>query len=178
MTTANGNNPVPAGPSSWVLDPAASTATFSHKTFWGLATVRGTFREVAGSGAILADGSGRGRLEIAAASLDTKNRQRDSHLRSADFFNVAEHPQIVIDIASATLQDSDSVHVTGTLTAAGTTTPLTATGKVSQVSGQSVTVTAEADVDRADFGMTWNRGGMLKAPAHVTVVATFVPAAS
>jgi len=178
MTTANGDNAVHAGPSSWVLDPSATTATFSHKTFWGLATVRGTFREVAGSGAILADGTGRGRLEIATASLDTKNRQRDNHLRSADFFNAAEHPQIIIDIASAILRDPDSVHVTGTLTAAGTTRPLNVAARLSEATGQAVTLTAEADIDRADFGMTWNRGGMLKAPAHVTVVARFVPAAS
>jgi polyisoprenoid-binding protein YceI len=178
MTTANADNPVQAGPSSWVLDPAATTAAFSHKTFWGLATVRGTFREVAGSGAILADGTGRGRLEIAAASLDTKNPQRDNHLRSADFFNAAEHPQIIIDIASATLRDSDSVDVTGTLTAAGKTKPITVAARLSEATGQAVTLTAEADIDRADFGMTWNRGGMLKGPAHVTVVTRFVPAAS
>jgi polyisoprenoid-binding protein YceI len=46
------------------------------------------------------------------------------------------------------------------------------------VTGQAVTLTAEADIDRADFGMTWNRGGMLKAPAHVTIAARFVKAAS
>jgi polyisoprenoid-binding protein YceI len=185
MTTANSQAPVPAGPSSgpagpssWELDPAATTAAFSHKTFWGLATVRGTFRQVAGSGEILADGTGRGRLEIAAASLDTKNRQRDNHLRSADFFNAAEHPQVIIDIASATRQNSDSVQLTGTLTVAGTARPLTATARVSEVTGQAVTLTAEADIDRADFGMTWNRGGMLKAPARVTIAAKFVRAAS
>lgn len=178
MTTADSTNPVPAGPSSWVLDPAASTATFSHKTYWGLSTVRGTFGELAGSGEILADGSGRGRLEIAAASLGTKNGQRDRHLRSADFFNVAEHPKLIIDVTSATAQDSDSLQITGTLTAAGTTRPLSATGKVNEATAQAVTLTAEADIDRADFGMTWNRLGMLTPPAHVAVLARFVPAAS
>ena len=176
--TANSAYPGLTGPSSWVLDTAASTATFSHKTYWGLATVRGTFRDVAGSGEILADGSGRGRLEIAAASLDTKNGQRDKHLRSADFFNVDEHPQIVIDIASATMQDSGSVQLTGSLTAAGQTRPLTATARISDTTAQAVTLTAEADIDRAEFGMTWNQLGMLRPPAHVTVVARFVPAAS
>src|SRR5689334_21498405 len=94
MTTADGNQagpvrPTPtsyAGPASFQLDAAGSAVSISHKTFWGLSTVRGSFTKLAGSAEILADGSARGRFEIDAASIDTKNAQRDKHLRSADFF--------------------------------------------------------------------------------------------
>ena len=178
MTTANSTSPGLTGPSSWVLDRAASSATFRHKQMWGLVTVRGTLGELAGSGEVLADGSGRGRLEIDVASLNTKNKQRDDHLRSADFFNAAEHPKVIIDITSATPQNGDSAQVTGTLTAAGKTRPIAVTATVSEATEQAVTLTAEAVIDRADFGMTWNRLGMVTGPADVTVVARFVPAAS
>jgi polyisoprenoid-binding protein YceI len=184
MTTANRNETSPAdrpvaapgGPSSWVLDPAGTTAEFSNKSMWGLVTVRGTFSQVAGSGETLADGSGRGRLEIGAASLDTKNRKRDDHLRSADFFSAAEHPLIVVDITRANPVNSGSAEASGTLTIAGTVRPLAVTAKVTEATDRAVTLAAEADVDRADFGMTWNRASMLTGKAHVSVVARFVKA--
>ena len=56
---------------------------------WGLVTVRGGFGELAGSAEIVPGGAARGRLEIGAASLNTKNAKRDRHLASADFFNAA-----------------------------------------------------------------------------------------
>ena len=127
MTTADGSQAAPAsptatpyaGPASFQLDAAGSAVSISHKTMWGLATVRGSFTKLTGSAEILADGSARGRFEIDAASIDTKNAQRDKHLRSADFFNTATHPQIVVDVTHAVAQASDSVSTTGTLTVAG-----------------------------------------------------------
>jgi polyisoprenoid-binding protein YceI len=164
------------GPTSWQLDPAASSVTFSHKAMWGLQTVRGTFSRIGGSGEILADGSGRGRLEIEAATLNTKNKQRDEHLRSADFFNAPEHPQVVIDITTASPAGSDSAQASGTLAAAGTTKPFAVTARITEATEQAITLAAEADFDRADFGMTWNMGGTIRGKAHVSVVARFVPA--
>jgi polyisoprenoid-binding protein YceI len=90
------------GPSTWTLDPARSSAALRSKSVWGLVTVRGSFGELTGHAEILPGGAARGRLEIGAASLDTKNAKRDRHLASADFFNAAEHPSIVADLASAT----------------------------------------------------------------------------
>lgn len=164
------------GPSSWVLDPAGSSATLRHQHTWGLATVTGSFSELNGTGEVLADGTGRGRLTIAAASLDTKNARRDTHLRSAAFFDVVDHPQIVADITSATRRDDGTVAVTGTLTVAGVTKPLQVDAKLSEASQQGLTITAQSDFNRADFGMTWNMLGMIQGLAHLTVVARFVPA--
>jgi polyisoprenoid-binding protein YceI len=167
-----------AGPASFQLDPATSAVSITHKTFWGMGTVRGSFTKLSGSAEILADGSGRGRLEIDAASIDTKNAKRDEHLRSKDFFNVGEHPQIVVELPQAARQGADGVTTTGTLTVAGQSRPLTLTARVTEATGNAITITADADVDRADFGMSWNQLGMIKGKAHVSVVARFVKAAA
>ena len=175
MTNPQGNDATAlTGPATFELDPSASTATFSHKTFWGLATVRGTFSDLNGTAEIKADGSARGQLEIGTASLDTKNKKRDEHLRSADFFHAAAHPKIIVDVAQAATSDGSNVQASGTVTVAGQSKPLTLTARISEATGQAVTLTADADIDRADFGMTWNQLGMLKGPAHVDVVARFV----
>jgi polyisoprenoid-binding protein YceI len=175
MTNAQGHEATAlTGPASFELDPSASTATFSHKTFWGLVTVRGGFSDLSGTAEIQADGSAHGRLEIGADSLDTKNRKRDEHLRSADFFHAAAHPKIIVDLTQAATSDGSNVQASGTVTVAGQRKPLTLTARLSDATDQAVTLTADAEIDRADFGMTWNQLGMLKAPAHVHVVARFV----
>ena len=185
MTTADGQpqasgapagdtpESVLAGPSTWSLDPARSSVSLRSKSIWGLVTVRGAFGELAGSAEIPPGGAARGRLEIGAASLDTKNAKRDKHLASADFFNAADHPKIVADLASAT-RTGDRVAVQGTLTVAGVTRPLSFTATLADVTPAAFTVHAEAVVvDRADFGLTWNQLGMLTGPSTVDVVARF-----
>ncbi len=184
MTTADGQQQVRpdtsalARPSRWTLDAARSSMTLRHKTMWGLATVRGTFGDLAGQAEIGADGTARGQLEIGSASLDTGNAKRDKHLRSADFFNAAEHPHIVAVLQRAELADGpgDQVTVTGQLTAAGVTRPLTFTATLAEVTEAAVTVRAEAEIDRAQFGMTWNQLGMLRGPATISVLARFTRA--
>ena len=183
MTTPNSNQATQAailytGPASFQLDPAASAVTITHKTIWGLVTVRGSFGKLSGSAEILPDGSGRGRLEIDAASIDTKNGKRDEHLRSKDFFHASEHPQIVVDLPKATRQGEDSVVTTGTLTVAGQSLPLTLTARITEASEQAITLTADAEIDRTDFGMSWNQLGMIKGNANVSVVARFVKPAA
>ena len=196
MTTADGQQQVRpeqpgaatlTGPSRWTLDAARSSVTLRHKTMWGLVTVRGTFGDLAGQAEIGADGSARGRLEIGAASLDTGNAKRDKHLRSADFFNAAAHPRIVAVLQQADLasgagragrigRPGDPVAVTGRLTVAGITRPLTFTATLAEVTESAVTVRAEAEVDRGQFDMTWNQLGMLRGPATVSVLARFTRA--
>ena len=187
MTTASGSEnsaagqasaPL-AGTTSWQLDPSGSAVTFSHKSIWGLVTVRGEFSELRGSAEILPDGSAHGKLEIGAESLSTKHGKRDQHLRSADFFNVAEHPQIVVDVTEATRTDGDSLTASGTLTVAGRTKPLTLTATVAEATDEAITLRTNTQFDRADFGMHWNQFGMVKGVAQVSVVARFVkPAAA
>lgn len=183
MTTPDSNQAVPgsqgtasplSGPASFQLDPARSSVSFRHKHQWGLATMRGSFSELSGSAEIQPDGSARGRLEISAASLGTRNRQRDKQLRSADFFSVADHPTIIVDITGATLAGADQVAATGTLTVNGQTRPLSVTAQVTEATHEAITLTATAEIDRADFGMTWNFLGIIRGIAQVSVVARFL----
>jgi polyisoprenoid-binding protein YceI len=183
MTTPSGNDvgaagqttrTALAGPTSLQLDAGASAVTFGHKTMWGLVTVRGEFTDLSGNAEILADGSAHGRLEIGAMSVNTKNRKRDQHLRSADFFHVGAHPTIVVDVTRAASTDGAEVRASGTLTVAGRTRPVSLTAIIAEATDQGITLTAETEIDRADFGMRWNQFGMLKGPAHVSVVARFV----
>jgi polyisoprenoid-binding protein YceI len=168
----------PTGQASWQLDPSTSAVTFSHKSIWGLVTVRGEFADLSGSAEILADGSAHGRIEIGAASVDTKHRKRDEHLRSADFFNVAAHPKIVVDVTKAARSDGDGVRASGTLTAAGQTRPLALTARITEAADEAITLTADTEFARADFGMTWNLLGMITGVARISVVARFVKQAA
>ena len=159
---------------AWVVDPADSTAAFESKTFWGLVTVRGTFGGVTGSGAVADDGTFSGELVIDTTKLDTKNKKRDVHLRSADFFDTEKHPTMVVRIASAK-RDGDAVVGTGTIEAAGKSQSLTFTGRVSD-SGDAVTLTTVATIDHRALGMTWNQLGMLSGTSTGSVTAKFMRA--
>ena len=92
---------------------------------------------LSGSAEILADGSARAGWRSAPASLDTKHAKRDKHLRSADFFNADEHPQIIVDVTTATRSDGDNVAASGTLTVAGQTKPLTLTAAITEAHATS-----------------------------------------
>jgi polyisoprenoid-binding protein YceI len=162
-----------AGAGHWVLDPQKSSVGISHKTMWGLMNVRGTFSELSGEGDVGADGSVIGALEVGTASVDTKNSKRDTHLRSADFFDADAHPRIMFTARNARVEESGGLAVSGDLEVAGTSRPLSFTAKVSEASANSATLTADIAVDRAEFGMSWNQAGMIKGPATVSIKAHF-----
>ncbi len=89
-------NDPPGAAGVWQLVPTRSSVRFKNKTFWGgLATVTGTFGDVSGTGQVGSNGAvSGGRLEIGASSLKTGiGKKRDEHLRSADFFDVENHPR-------------------------------------------------------------------------------------
>ena len=174
QTAAHRSGTSDARPGSFRLDPARSSVSISHKTIWGLVTVRGTFSGLSGTAEILDDGSGRGRLEIDAASIDTKQGKRDEHLRSADFFSTESHPEIIAEITTAARHGHQSVSAAGTLTVAGQTRPLTLTAELTDEGGDAVVLAADTEFDRTDFGMNWNRLGTIKGNARVHVVARFV----
>lgn len=157
----------------WVLDPQQSTVSIGHKTLWGLQTVRGSFSELSGEGDVAADGSVTGQLVIGAASLNTRNSKRDTHLRSKDFFKADEHPTMVFTAREAKLDSAGNLAVTGELEAAGISQPLSFTAAITQASAEAATLTAEAEVDRASYDMTWNQLGMLTGHTKVSVVARF-----
>src|SRR5579875_241305 len=78
----------------WALDPSRSSIRLKGRGAWGVAVVNGAFREVSGHGTVAADGGIKGTIAAAAASVETGNAKRDTRLRSADFFDSANHPHI------------------------------------------------------------------------------------
>ncbi|MFG3204097.1 YceI family protein [Streptomyces sp. NPDC048192] len=160
---------------TWQLDPAASTVALRHKTFWGLVTVKGTFTGVTGGGEVQADGSATGTVTLEAASLDTGHAKRDTHLRSADFFDAAEHPEITFAVRAAERLDGDAVRVTGRLTVRGVSKPVTFTAHLAGADGDALTLDAEFTVDREQFGMGWNQLGMMRGLTTVTASLRFRP---
>jgi polyisoprenoid-binding protein YceI len=173
--TADGSSALPGGAAAghYVLDPAGSSVGFSHKTIWGLVTVRGHFSGLSGEGDVGADGSVTGHIDVAASSVDTGHTKRDTHLRSADFFHADEHPSITFAAQSARPAGAGELAVDGEVTAAGRTRPLALTVRVADVTPDSATLSADAQIDRADFGMTWNQLGMMRGHATLSVTARF-----
>jgi len=159
-------------PSAWVLDVTQSTFAFRVKHFWGLVTVQGHFTQVEGQVTVDAAGVVAVSVRIDAASLDTKQQQRDKHLRSADFFHVEQHPTVTFVSRQVTPLGADRLRVDGDLTAAGRTLPLTFEARLG-TSGERITVDAEVPVDRRVFGMTWSPLGMAASTALLVVHAQF-----
>jgi polyisoprenoid-binding protein YceI len=160
----------------WVLDPAGSTAEFRVRHFWGAITVRGTLGPMAGEAVVSADGRVTGQISFDARSLDTGHKQRDKHLRSADFFHVDEHPQAVLTVTSARPAGLDGLECQATLEVAGHVRPVTFTAHIQDATGQAVLLSAELEVDRAQFGMTWSPLHMASMTALGTVQARFTRA--
>lgn len=160
----------------WVLDPAGSTAEFRVKHFWGAITVRGTLEPVAGDAAVTADGTMTGRISFDTGSLDTGHKQRDKHLRSADFFRADEHPEAVLTVTSAHPAGPDALDCEGAFDVAGHARPVAFTAHVEEATGRAVVLTAQLSVNRAEFGMTWSPLHMASMTALGTVTARFTRA--
>jgi polyisoprenoid-binding protein YceI len=92
-----GSNRIRAG--TWVVDPGDSVVAFAIKHL-GVVPVRGRFRGFEGTVELgERRGASRAYGRVAAASLDTGNEKRDHHLRSADFFDVDNHPELRFESA-------------------------------------------------------------------------------
>ena len=157
---------------SWTLDAARSEIGLKSKSMWGMVAVKGVFREVAGSGAVSAAGDVAGTLTVAAGSIDTKMKKRDEHLRSADFFDAAKYPDITFAAEQVT-PSGEGATVTGALTVRDRTRPVSFTARVSGFDGAQVEVDGEIQVNRLDFGLTWNQLGMASVHNTITVHAVF-----
>jgi polyisoprenoid-binding protein YceI len=167
---------VGSGASEWTLDPSASGVEFHVKHFWGVVTVHGHFDTVSGEGRVDADGTVSGEIRIAAESVSTKNKQRDKHLRSDDFFDVAGHPTITISASGLTPSDGTDLRGPITLSAAGHRHPLDTVVHVVSATAESVSLRAETMVDRTAFDMTWSPLGMASGEARGEINARFVRA--
>src|SRR5580700_7640677 len=144
----------------WILDSSRSTVSLKNRSMGGLVRVHGIFRQVTGNGTVSPAGQVSGALTVAAASVDTKNAKRDTHLRSADFFDTANHPDITVTVHGIRPSGQDA-DVTGTLTARDRTQPLSFTAGPAVQGNGEVWLDAVVHINRADFGLTWNFLGMV-----------------
>ena len=142
----------------WTLDPSRSTAALRSRSIWGLVPVKGSFGQLSGEGAVSETGEVSGEIRVGSASIDTKVKKRDAHLRSADFFESDNHPHIVFKVQRLTLTGEEAT-VTGTLQVRDRTLPLTFPVAISASGDETVQLDAEVGVDRSDFGLTWNQMG-------------------
>jgi polyisoprenoid-binding protein YceI len=156
----------------WVLDPRESSIRLKSRSMWGLAPVNGVFREVSGNGTVSPDGEVSSTVTVAAASIDTKNPRRDTHLRSADFFDSANHPDITFTADGIRLS-GHGVAVTGALTVRGRTRPLSFDAAAAVHGDGEIWLDAEVHVNRAGFGLTWNQMGMASMNNTLTIHAVF-----
>jgi polyisoprenoid-binding protein YceI len=135
-------------------------------------TVRGSFKVFSGTVHLDEDNpaNSRAHVEIDAASVTTGNEDRDTHVRSADFFDVENHPTLVFDSTQAEKVGDDTYRLTGDLTIKGVARPVTVdfefTGaSVDPWGGFRAGFEGRATVNRKDWGLTWNvaleAGGIL-----------------
>lgn len=156
----------------WVLDPRKSALRLHSRSMLGLVRVNGVFREVSGNGTVSPDGGVSGIVTVAAASIDTKNARRDRHLRSADFFSSDGYPDITFT-ADGVRPVGQGIAVTGALTVRGRIRPLSFDAAVSVQDDGEIWLDAEVNVNRADFGLTWNALGLVSMHNTLTIHAVF-----
>jgi polyisoprenoid-binding protein YceI len=158
---------------SWDLDPGRSTVALRSRSVWGLVPVKGAFGTVSGEGIVAAAGEVSGTVTVDSASIDTKMKKRDVHLRSADLFDSDAYPHIIFTIQRLSLTDNGAT-ATGTLRVRDVTRPLTFPVSVSAIGDKEVRIDAEVVIDRSEFGLSWNQMGMASMRNTIAVSLTFV----
>jgi polyisoprenoid-binding protein YceI len=148
---------------TWDVDASHSSAGFRVRHLM-VSHVRGHLGPVSGS-VFIDDGAiERSRVDIAidARGIDTRDPKRDEHLRSADFLDVANHPQVTFRSTEVRRGERDQLLVTGDLTIRGVTRPVTLevdplSPVIADPWGNTKRgATARTRLNRKDWGLTWN----------------------
>jgi polyisoprenoid-binding protein YceI len=158
---------------TWQIDPAHTDVGFEVKHLM-ISKVRGRFGTV--SGTIQLDEADLTKssvtAEIDVTTIDTREAQRDGHLRSADFFDVENFPTITFRSTRVEREGEDRATVVGDLTIRGVTREVKLSVEEEGTAkdpwgGDRIAFSATAKIDRRDFGLTWNQaletGGVLVA---------------
>jgi polyisoprenoid-binding protein YceI len=151
-----------AAATTWKIDPAHTNAEFSVRHLM-ISSVKGRFAEVSGSVVKDAAAPAKSQVEITinTASLDTREPQRDGHLRSADFFDVEKFPTITFRSTRIDGSLDGDFKLVGNLTIKDVTREVvlevTPEGAVTDPwGGQRVGYSATTKIKRSEFGLTWN----------------------
>jgi len=163
MNTAVTGAPQTSKPTQWQIDPAHSAAHFSVRHLM-ISNVRGEFTKLSGSALITPADRTKSTVEITieAASVNTREPQRDEHLRSTDFFDVANYPVLTFRSKRIEALGAENFKLTGDLTIRGVTKEVTfdVEGPTPPVKDPwgfiRAGVTASTKVNRKDFGLVWN----------------------
>jgi polyisoprenoid-binding protein YceI len=156
---------------AWMIDPAHSRVEFTARHMM-ISNVRGTFENATGVVGFNEQDPTRSTLSVTidAASINTRNADRDAHLRSADFLNVEQYPHLTY--AGRRFEALDGTHgrIVGDLTIRGVTREVALdveyTGTQRSPWGmEAAGFNARTQINRRDFGLTWNvaleTGGVL-----------------
>ncbi|MCC6222529.1 MAG: YceI family protein [Thermoleophilia bacterium] len=152
----------------WHVDPAHSTVEFQVKHMM-IATVKGRFTGFEGS-LHMDEGGPKLAGTIEVATLDTHETGRDEHLRSPDFFDAAEYPEIRFRSTLIEPASAERFRVVGDLTIKDVTRPVELEATLSGPGrdpwgNERVALEVRGGIDRKDFGLTWNQaletGGVL-----------------
>lgn len=156
--------PVMAHAATWEIDPAHASVEFRVRHLM-VAWVKGAFPDVAGTVEIDETDLTKSKVNvtIGAASIDTNNAKRDEHLRSADFLDSASYPAMTFVSKKIVVEGGQLRQVIGDLTIRGTTREVTLsvdelTPAIKDPWGNTRRgATASAEINRKDFGLTWNK---------------------
>jgi polyisoprenoid-binding protein YceI len=150
-------------PKTYTIDPAHSSVEFSVRHLM-LAKVRGAFRGVAGTIALPADGfiPTAVNADIAVDSIDTRDAQRDGHLKSPDFFNAEKFTHIRFTSSAITATGDQTFTIAGTLEILGVSLPVTLEaeaygGSKDPWGNDRVGYEAKTRINRKDYGLTYNQ---------------------
>jgi polyisoprenoid-binding protein YceI len=154
----------------YVLDPTHTTVGFLAKHLM-VAKVRGRFGTFDGA-VTIAEHPLASSVEVAidAASIDTRTEDRDAHLRSPDFLDVEQYPTLSFRSTNLRHQGGNDFAVEGELTIKGVSRPVTLDMELDGLmgdpwGGQRMAFSARVEIDREDWGLTWNvaleTGGVL-----------------
>ena len=148
---------------TWNIDPAHSAAEFKVKHMM-ISNVKGHFAKVTGTLTLDERDLGRSRVEatIDASSLETRDAQRDGHLKSADFFDVEKFPTLTFQSTEISLVKDGELAIAGDLTIRDVTRKVvfSADGPTPPAKdpwgNTRVGVSASTKISRKDFGLSWN----------------------
>lgn len=171
-------------PGTFVIDPAHTHVGFAVRHMM-IAKVRGRFTDVSGMLEVAEDPTqSKVEIEVNTGSVDTRDEQRDAHLCSPDFFDIERYPTITFRGAGITLTGDRRFRLDGELTIRDVTRALTLDVSFNGLGqdpwgNQRVGFDASGEVDREDFGLTWNQaletGGVLVAKqVRIELEAEFV----
>ena len=169
-TTISPTIAIPTG--TWSVDPAHSKVGFAVKHM-GIATVRGEFKEFAGTLEIGNEiSSAKAYGTVTVQSVDTNEPQRDEHLRSPDFFDVAQYPELSFESTAIEQLDDEEFRITGNLTLHGVTAEVVLHAELQGTDidpwgNERVGLEITGQLSRGDYGMKFNQalgsGNMLVA---------------